>query len=112
MFDDGWMARGFRPVDRAQQFLLPVDLADWLPADHQVWLVLDVVEQLDLRALTGRYVLGGVGRRAYDPAMMLALLVYGYANGVRSSRAIERACHTDVAFRIVCALDPPDHPKP
>jgi len=86
------MARGFRPVDRAQQFLLPVDLADWLPVDHQVWLILDVVEQLDLRVLTGRYALGGVGRRAYDPQMMLALLIYGYATGVRSSRAIERAC--------------------
>jgi transposase len=103
------MAKGFRPVDRDQRFLLPVDMTEWLPVDHQVWLVLDVVGQLDLAVLTGRYALGGRGRRAYDPAMMLALLVYGYANGVRSSRAIERACGTDVAFRVICAQDPPDH---
>lgn len=103
------MAKRFRPVDRDQRFLLPVDMVDWLPADHQVWLVLDVVGQLDLRALTGRYALGGAGRRAFDPAMMLALLIYGYATGVRSSRAIERACHTDVAFRVICAQDGPDH---
>ena len=103
------MAKGFRPVDRDQRFLLPVDMTEWLPADHQVWLVLDVVEQLDLSVLTGRYARGGVGRRAFDPAMMLALLIYGYASGVRSSRAIERACHTDVAFRVICAQDPPDH---
>ncbi len=103
------MAKRFRPVDRDQRFLLPVDMVDWLPADHQVWLVLDVVGHLDLRALTGRYALGGAGRRAFDPAMMLALLIYGYANGVRSSRAIERACHTDVAFRVICAQDVPDH---
>lgn len=103
------MAKGFRPVDRDQRFLLPVDMTEWLPADHQVWLVLDVLEQMDLAALTGRYALGGPGRRGYDPAMMLALIIYGYANGVRSSRAIERACHTDVAFRVICAQDPPDH---
>ncbi|BCB82402.1 hypothetical protein GCM10022251_48200 [Phytohabitans flavus] len=84
-------------------------MVEWLPVDHQVWLVLDVVDQLDLAVLTGWYARGGVGRRAYDPAMMLALLVYGYANGVRSSRAIERACHSDVAFRVICAQDPPDH---
>jgi transposase len=107
---DNWgVAKGFRPVDRDQQFLLPVDLAEWVPADHLVWLVLDVVGQLDLSSLTGRYALGGVGRRAYDPTMMLALLIYGYCQGVRSSRAIERACQTDAAFRIVCALDVPDH---
>jgi transposase len=103
------MAKRFRAVDRDQRFLLPVDMVDWLPADHQVWLVLDVVGHLDLRALTGRYALGGAGRRAFDPAMMLALLIYGYATGVRSSRAIERACHTDVAFRVICAQDVPDH---
>jgi transposase len=105
------MAKRFRAVDRDQQFLLPVDMRDWLPDEHQVWLVLDVVEQLDLSVLRSRYRLGGVGRQAYDPAMLLALLVYGYSQGVRSSRAIERACHTDVAFRVLCAQDPPDHTR-
>ncbi|HEV8172216.1 MAG TPA: transposase [Actinoplanes sp.] len=105
------MAKRFRPVDRDQRFLLPVDMRDWLPEDHQVWLVLDVVGQLDLTVLRARYALGGVGRQAYDPAMMLALLIYGYVTGVRSSRAIERACHTDVAFRVICAQNPPDHTR-
>jgi transposase len=105
------MAKWFRPVDRDQQFLLPVDMRDWLADEHLVWLVLDVVGQLDLTVLRSRYVLGGVGRQAYDPAMLLALLVYGYCQGVRSSRAIERACHTDVAFRVVCAQDVPDHTR-
>jgi transposase len=105
------MAKRFRPVDRDQQFLLPVDMRDWLPDGHQVWLVLDVVEQLDLSGLRRRYALGGAGRQAYDPGMLLALLVYGYAIGVRSSRAIERACHTDIAFRVICAQDVPDHTR-
>src|SRR5512139_4136424 len=105
------MAKRFRAVDRDQQFLLPVDMRDWLPDEHQVWLILDVVEHLDLTVLRSRYRLGGVGRQAYDPAMLLALLVYGYCQGVRSSRAIERACHTDVAFRVICAQDPPDHTR-
>src|SRR5690242_4619160 len=105
------MAKGFRPVVRDQQFLLPVDMREWLPDEHLVWLVLDVVAELDLSVLRSRYALGGVGRQAYDPGMLLALLVYGYCLGVRSSRAIERACHTDVAFRVVCAQDPPDHTR-
>ena len=86
-------------------------MRDWLPDEHLVWLVLDVVDQLDISRLTAGYVLGGVGRRAFDPRMMLALLVYGYCRGVRSSRAIERSCHTDVAFRVLCAQDPPDHTR-
>ncbi len=105
------MAKRFRVVDRDQQFLLPVSMRDWLPQGHLVWLVLDVVAELDLSVLRSRYVLGGVGRQAYDPGMLLALLIYGYCQGVRSSRAIERACHTDVAFRVVCAQDPPDHTR-
>lgn len=105
------MAKRFRVVDRDQQFLLPVDMRDWLPQEHLVWLVLDVVEELDLRVLRSRYALGGVGRQAYDPVMLLTLLIYGYCQGIRSSRAIERACHTDVAFRVICAQDPPDHTR-
>ncbi len=105
------MAKRFRAADRDQQFLLPVDMRDWLPQEHLVWLVLDIVEELDLSVLRSRYALGGVGRQAYDPVMLLALLVYGYCQGVRSSRAIERACHTDVAFRVICAQDPPDHTR-
>jgi transposase len=85
------------------------DMREWLSADHLVWFVLDAVAGLDLARFRARRRLGGAGRAAYDPAMMLALLVYGYAVGQRSSRAIERLCHTDVAFRVVCALHVPDH---
>lgn len=103
------MAKGFRPVDRDQQFLLPPDMRQWLPVDHLVWFVLDAVAGLDLTAFRVRRRLGGAGRAAYDPAMMLGLLIYAYAVGQRSSRQIERLCHTDVAFRIACAQDVPDH---
>src|SRR2546428_185000 len=84
-------------------------MREWLPAGHLVWFVLDVVERLDLTAFRARHRLGGVGREAYDPAMLLALLIYGYAVGERSSRRIQRLCGTDVAFRVICAQDVPDH---
>ena len=103
------VAKGFRPVDRDQQFLLPVSMRDWLPEGHLVWFVLDTVEQLDLGAFRARHRLGGAGREAYDPQMLLALLVYGYAVGQRSSRQVERLCGVDVAFRVLCGQDPPDH---
>src|SRR5438309_4443037 len=103
------MAKGFRRVDRDQQFLLPPDMREWLPEDHLAWFVIDAVGQLDLRELEARRRLGGVGRRGYDPRMMLTLLIYCYADGIRSSRRIERLCHTDVALRVICANDIPDH---
>lgn len=88
---------------------MPPDMREWLPAGHLVWFVLDVVAELDLGSFRARHRLGGVGREAYDPAMLLALLVYAYATGERSSRRIQRLCGTDVAFRVVCAQDVPDH---
>lgn len=105
------MAKGYRPVDRDQSFLLPPDMRDWVPPSHLVWFVLDVVEQLDTSRFHARSRLGGVGREGYDPDMLLAVLVYAYCHGIRSSRAIERACHTDVAFRVLCAQDAPDHTR-
>ena len=84
-------------------------MREWLPADHLVWFVLDAVAGLDVSVFRARRRLGGAGRAAYDPGMLLALLIYAYAVGQRSSRQIERLCHTDVAFRIVCAQDAPDH---
>jgi transposase len=89
--------------------LLPPDLRDWLPEDHLVWLVLEVVDQLDLTAIVSTYRRGGVGREAYDPAMLTALLVYCYCCGVRSSRQIERSCVTDVAVRVIAAQQRPDY---
>jgi transposase len=103
------VAKGFRVVERDQGFLLPVDMREWLPDDHVVWLVLEVVDQLDLRGLEARYALGGAGRQAYDPRMLLALLIYCYSVGVRSSRQMERLCRTDVALRVISGLQVPDH---
>ena len=105
------MAKGFRPVLRDQPFLLPPDMREWLPAGHLAWFVIDVVGSLDLGRFAGRVTPRGsaAGRAAYDPRVLLGLLVYGYAAGVRSSRRIERACAEDVAFRVICAQDGPDH---
>jgi transposase len=105
------MAKGFRPVDRDQPFLLPPDVREWLPAGHLAWFVIDAVECLDLSGFAVRRTPAGslAGRAAYDPRVLLGLLVYGYATGVRSSRRIERACAEDVAFRVICAQDGPDH---
>lgn len=107
---ENWLvAKDFRRADRDQQFLLPPDLRDWLPEGHLVWFVIDTVAQLDLEAFCKRAKLGGVGREAYDPATLLALLIYAYALGERSSRRIERLCETDVAFKVITGLDVPDH---
>jgi len=84
-------------------------MAEWLAEDHLVWFVLDVVAELDTSAFHARHPLAGPGRAAYDPEMLLALLVYAYAVGERSSRRIERLCHDHVAFRVLCAQDAPDH---
>ncbi|MEW2479049.1 transposase, partial [Mycobacterium sp. NPDC049093] len=103
------MARGYRPVARDQEFLLPPNMVDWLPEDHLVWFVIEVVEQLDTTAFHTNRKLGRAGRRAYDPDMLLALLIYAYASGQRSSRRIEQLCSDHVAFRVLCAQDAPDH---
>jgi transposase len=103
------MAKGYRPVLRDQPFLLPVDMREWLPADHLVWFVLEVVEQIDTSAFYRRRVKAASGRAGFDPQMLLALLLYGYCRGVRSSRQIGRLCEVDVAFRVICARDVPDH---
>jgi transposase len=103
------MARGYRRVDRDQQFLLPPDMREWLPESHLVWFVIETVEQLDMSGFCERSVLGGVGRAGFDPKMLVALLVYGYAQGVRSARQVARLCEVDVAFRVICAQDAPQH---
>jgi transposase len=104
------MAKGYRPVDRDQPFLFPPDMREWLPADHPVWLVITVVEDhLDTSAFHAGRRTGGPGTAGYDPDMLAAVLVWAYAHGVRSSREIERLCGTDVAFRVICAGNVPDH---
>lgn len=103
------MAKGYRRVDRDQAFLLPPSMTDWLPGDHLVWFVIAAVQRLDTTVFHARARLGSVGRRGYDPDMLLTLFIYAMAHGVSSSRQIERLCGTDVAFRIICASDVPDH---
>src|SRR4029453_2654635 len=103
------MALGYRRVDRDQQFLLPPDMREWLPESHLVWFVIETVEQLDTSGFRERSVLGGGGRAGFDPEMLVMLLVYGYARGVRSARQIARLCEVDVAFRVICAQDAPQH---
>jgi transposase len=103
------MAKGYRLVDRDQQFLLPENMRDWLPVSDPVWLVISVVAGLDTSGLHTMRRTGGAGRAGYDPDMLLTLLIWAWAHGVRSSRMIERLCQRDVAFRIICAGDGPDH---
>jgi len=97
----------FIPVDRQTDYLLPPSVDEWLPEDHLARFVVDVVEQLDLSELTREY--AGRGRKAHHPAVLLSLLVYGYATGVFSSRKIERATYDSVAFRYLAANTHPDH---
>lgn len=85
---------------RAQAFLLPPDMREWLPDDHVVWLIVEALERCDLAALDGAYSADGNGRPAYDPAVMAALPLYAYATGERSSRVIERRSREDIAFRV------------
>jgi len=97
----------FRMIDRVTKFLLPPSVEEWLPARHLARFVVEVVESLDLRAMVGSY--RGSGSASYHPAMLLALLIYGYATGVFSSRKLERATYDSVAFRFIAGNDHPDH---
>src|SRR5215207_3272795 len=103
------MAQNFIACDREQPFLLPPDVRDWLPEDHLAWFVIDAVGVMDLAAFYAAYRQDGHGRAAYEPAVMVALLLYCWARGTRSSRAIERACVEDVAWRVIAAHQRPDH---
>src|SRR3954451_5974117 len=105
------MGPSFIACDREQSFLMPPDLREWLPANHLAWFVLAAVEAMDLYPFYEAYRVDGRSRPAYEPAMMVALLLYAYARGIRSSRKIERACIDDVAFRVVAALQHPDHAR-
>jgi transposase len=95
--------------DRDQLYLLPVSIAEWLPEDHLAWFVLDAVDEMDLDAFYAGYRADGWGGAAHHPKMMVALLLFAYSIGLRSSRRIERACEVDVAFRVICANVFVDH---
>lgn len=103
------MPQNFLTYDRDQPLLLPPDLRDWLDEDHLAWFVIEAVEELDLEPFYASYRADGHGRAAHEPRMMVTLLTYAYAVGERSSRGIERRCREDVAFRVICANQVPDH---
>jgi transposase len=101
--------QNFLACDREQALLLPPSLRDWLPVEHLAWFVLDAVEEIDLTAFYAADRGDGHGRAAHDPAMMVALVLYAYAVGERSSRGIERRCVEDIAFGVLAANQAPDH---
>ena len=102
------MSKTYRPYDPEQQLLLPAALQDWLPPDHLAYLISDVVDQLDLSAITVRYQGERRGGPPYHPGMMVKVLLYGYCTGVASSRRIARRLHEDIAFRVLAANNTPD----
>jgi len=101
------MQSNFVSIDRDTPYLLPPSLQDWLPKEHLARFVVDIAEQLDLRPIKNSY--AGKGSKPYHPAMMVALLFYGYATGVFSSRKLERSTYDSVAFRYITANTHPDH---
>src|SRR4051794_6859636 len=103
------MARFFREPDRRQRHLLPVDMMDWLPAGDIVHLIVDAVGLMDLSGFEAAYKVGKAGQAPFAPRVLLALLIYAYAHGTRSSRAIERLCERDAGFRFIVGDAVPDH---
>jgi len=103
------MPQNFLFPQRDQPLLLPVDMREWLPGDDLVFVVLDAVATLDLGGFRRRYRAGGHGRAAFDPEMMVALLLYGSCQGERSGRVIEKRCLRDVAYRVIAGGLCPDH---
>ena len=97
----------FKPIQRDANYLFPPSMNDWLPEHHLARFVVEIVEQLDLKALESVY--GTSGSASFHPALLLSILVYGYATGVFSSRKLENATYDLVAFRFVAANEHPDH---
>ena len=103
------MPQNFIESRREQGFLLPPDVRDWLAADHLAWFVIDAVGAMDLTGFYAAYWLDGHGRAAYEPSMMVMLVLYANATKQRSSRAIECHCREDVAYRVITGNLVPDH---
>ena len=102
------MSKTYLPYDPEQQLLLPAALQEWLPPDHLAYFISDVVDQLDLSAITARYEEERRGGPPYHPRMMVKVLLYGYCTGVASSRRIAQRLHEDIAFRVLAANNTPD----
>jgi transposase len=103
------MPQNFIESRREQGFLLPPDVRDWLASDHLAWFVIDAVKGMDVRAFYAAYRADGHGAAAYEPSVMVTVILFAFATGVRSSRAIERHCREHVAFRVITGNLVPDH---
>jgi len=103
------MARFFRQPERRQRHLLPVDMMGWLPDDDIVHLIVDAVGLMDLSGFEATCTLGKAGAPPFAPRVLLALLIYAYCHGIRSSRAIERLCRRDLGYRFIVGAEVPDH---
>src|SRR3954453_9665556 len=103
------MGQSFIECRRGQGFLLPPDVRECVPADHLAWFVIDAVADMNLDAFYAAYRADGHGRAAYEPSLMVALILYAFATRVRSSRAIECHCRQDVAYRVITGNLVPDH---
>jgi transposase len=103
------MPQNFIECDREQAFLMPPSLRDWLPEDHLAWFVIEAVGRLDLQAFYSAYRANGHGRAAYEPSVMVSLVLFAYATNERSSRGIERHCRQDIAYRVITGNQVPDH---
>jgi transposase len=103
------MAYNFKECNRDQVYLMPPTLQEWLPSKDFVWLLLDAVAEMDLRAFYEKYRQDGKGQSAFEPSMMVSLLLYAYSLGIRSSREIEKLCERDIGFKVIAANQVPDH---
>jgi transposase len=103
------MNTSYIPYVPEQSFLLPPSLQEWLPQGHLAYFISDTVDALDLSAFHARYANGGPRNQPFHPAMMVKVLVYGYATGVFSSRKLARKLHEDVALRVLAAGNFPAH---
>lgn len=99
----------FFALNRDQDYLMLPSMRDWLPWGDLVWFLLDAVSQMDLRGFYAKYRNDGWGQAAYEPSMMVSLLLNAYCLGVRSSRQIERLCERDIGFRVITGNQVPDH---
>src|SRR6516225_11377558 len=102
------MSKHFRPWNPEQPFLFPPAPRDWLPENHLVYFLLDVVPQMDLRPILQPYQAEDRGQPPFHPTMLVTLLLYGYATGTFSSRRLMARCETDVACRVIVGEDVPD----
>ena len=102
------MSKTYRPWNPNQQYLLPPSVQDWLPENDLVYFILDIVNELDISAITQKYEQEKRGYPPYHPRMMVALLLYAYCRGIFSSRKIMRACQERLTFRVIAGDDIPD----